>query len=628
MNNTLLSNIPINGFNILLPKSFVRGLLALYYVLAFVIPPYWMIPESITGKATILFLTIGIGGIWCYYSAGDLRIRVDGRKIIMFLILLVTITAINLRPLRYDIPWRGDEDYHINKVLWVTNIIQKASHKTFTPIWLIGVGGILIAGLFLLFSWKRPMVAGIFGGIIVLGIVTVTFHKSLFPILPGHLLRYPFVNYLIFAIIPTLFASEFPYHEFLFRIIPLLSVAAIVWTVINHLDLKNRFAIFIWGIGTATIPLVHYYSSILYLELPSAFLMLIVALNIRMLLYDDFENIRNTTAWYALILIGFIKETSASFLICFLICRFLIFLTRLKLIYHPQGKGYIKDLWRRLSDEMAIVILITAPLVLYLTLRSTLIDTRGFNPDISGLLKKSVYLTLAGAFTEQFGSFFLLFILGCGLLISEKDFSSVFFYLLTFVFISLFHVTDNIAYTGYSRFNLFILPVVLAGAIVIIEKLTNHTRALMIIASGIIAVNLLVSPVYLDGSKEAFWGNYFIDTSEHYFPYQKALTWLKKNYYDSKILFISGDYSYNFEYYFYQLDWHPAVELVDDNRFSGGDENAAIFKYVEKAKEESFGAILYQVMEKNTTLPQKAGLYHLEKIFSNDAGHRLAVYVH
>jgi len=44
----------------------------------------------------------------------------------------------------------------------------------------------------------------------------------------------------------------------------------------------------------------------------------VVCLNIRSLLRDDYQMIRQNPAWYALILIGFIKETTLPFLICFI----------------------------------------------------------------------------------------------------------------------------------------------------------------------------------------------------------------------------------------------------------------------------------------------------------------------
>jgi hypothetical protein len=79
-----------------------------------------------------------------------------------------------------------------------------------------------------------------------------------------------------------------------------------------------------------SIPLVFYYSSIFYLELPAVCLMFVVCLRIDHLLHSDFNEIRNDPAWYALLLLGFIKETTLPFLIVFVIFRFAILFLKLK----------------------------------------------------------------------------------------------------------------------------------------------------------------------------------------------------------------------------------------------------------------------------------------------------------
>ena len=605
------------SINILLPRAFVIALLASFYALAFIISPYWLMPASSAGKIVILILTISFGGVWCYFSAGNLQIRVDVQHYLTFVILLIGLIALNYQSLISDIPWRGDESHHINKTLALVTRISTT--------WI--VIACIVFTLFLYTVWKRSKLAIVLGGLILLGVIIGYTYTNLIPKDPMLFLRYPFISYWFYAMVPILATSiTNHYHEILYRVIPILCVVAIVWVFLQNLTLAAGPIKFLWGLAIATIPIVFYYSSILYLELLPSFLMLIVCLNIKSLLHDNFEKIRQTPAWYALILVGFIKETTITFLFCFLICRLAIFLIRRRSLDARQDGKATQTIAPYILQELAIVFSTLFPLMLYLLLRSTLADIRSFVPDISSLLNISVYLAIGRSFVEQFAVFLLLFIAGCILLILKKEYSIVCFYVLTFLFIPLFHVVDNSIYAGYSRFNLFILPVVLAGTTVFIKQLSEYKIKIgIIIACIAISVSLLLSPIYPDGSKQPLWGNYLTDTSEHYYPYRAALSWLKKVHPNSHILLVSAYYPYNFTFYFNQLDWQPHYEVSRPDKPKDYAEVTTLSEILAKAEKESFSVVLYQVLGKDTLLPKKIGHFRLEKIIHNDA-HILAIY--
>src|SRR5690349_14923567 len=130
-----------------LPRTFVIALLASIYVLAFIVSPYWLIPEPLAGKFLLLILTISLGVIWAYFSAGSLEIRFDTRSGLAFIILLAGLIILNYRAITSAIPWRGDEEYHIRPVLDAVGLIAKVSRR-----WLLITLGIFI--LFLYTAWK------------------------------------------------------------------------------------------------------------------------------------------------------------------------------------------------------------------------------------------------------------------------------------------------------------------------------------------------------------------------------------------------------------------------------------------------------------------------------------------
>ena len=318
-----------------------------------------------------------------------------------------------------------------------------------------------------------------------------------------------------------------PYQEVFYRMVPFLSTFALVWIFQRDLCRSKPILNLFWGLAVASIPLVYYYSSILYIEMPAIALMLIVCLNIPSLLKDDFQKIKENPAWYALILIGFIKETTIPFLVCFIGWRLIAGVV--------QGRISLKSIktscaaWGMNFSSPCAVLL---PVLFYLFLRGTLSQqSRWFSLTLANLSKPIVYSTLLRSFYDQLGlPFFLLFCASCFFLFWKKEFLQAGFFLSLFVLYPAFFAVDTLIYTGYSRFNLFIIPPVLAGAWILIKRLMESRKIIgTITACAILTINLWASPVFIDGTKKPLWGNYLTDTSEHYYPYREALTWLKTN---------------------------------------------------------------------------------------------------
>jgi hypothetical protein len=380
---------------ILVPKALISALLASFYVVAFIISPYWLIPESMTGKFIVLILTIGIGVAWLHFSADALKIRFDARNCFAFAILLAGLIIINYRPITASIPWRGDEDYHLRPVLDIVSLLAGISRR-----WLLITLGVFI--LFLYAAWKKSKWAIVIGGLLVTGLIIFFLKDPFLGRGPVFYLRYPFVNYWFYAAVAkvaTLMSN--PYHEAIYRIVPLFSAAGTAWVFSQNLTPARTPVKILWGLSVALIPILFYYSSILYLELPAVFLMTVVCLHIKSLLEDDFDNIRQNPAWYALILVGFIKETTIPFLFCFLACRIVVSLLRSRQRNALPGRleftaveNMKEPLIRSVMGELVIIFATMFPVFLYVLLRSTLASTRSFVPEISALWNGSVYYTI------------------------------------------------------------------------------------------------------------------------------------------------------------------------------------------------------------------------------------------
>lgn len=615
------------SYGICLPRASVGVLLASIYSLAFIITPYWALLRvkflSVAAAVAFLILTIGLGIAWSYLSSGDIRLKISLKSLILLAIMLGLLVVINFYSLNYAIPWRGDEYYHIEKTLFLVGVISlnwalaymilhtlffyKISQK---PWGLLRITLVLIAGIipYLLFGYK------------------------LINNNPDRLLRYPFVNYWFYAIVPKMVSLiKSPYHEILFRIIPLFSAAILVWIFQSKLSSSGIMKI-IWGISCALIPIVLYYSSILYLELPAVVLMLVVCFRIKGLLQKDFNGIRQDPGWYALILIGFIKETAVTFLFCFLACRILIYAVKRIQIHRKQSSAQSAlatkepaPLLKSLLGEIGIVFSTSFPIVFYLLMRSYLASTRSFVPDLSSLLNLSAYRAIGQSFIEQFGPYLIFFIGGWILLLVRREYTLASFFILLVLFIPLFHAVDDVAYAGYSRFNLFLLAPILSGSSFFFNWMIERKKVIAAAAlSGIILLNLLISPVNSDGSKVPYWGNYLVDTSEHYYPYQDALLWIKNTFPQNHILFAGLNYPYYFNFYFNKLAWFPKHNTLKAK--VGQSDDQAISKAITSAEKNHEQVILFQVLGKVIPQYPTDNSFSKVKIFQNKAHILLVLY--
>lgn len=590
-------------------KSSVSVLLAFIFVLAFIITPYWMVPSIQIKRIFILVISLVTGGIWIHVSSSRFFINWEMKKLFPFVLLLVSLLVVNFNSLISVIPWRGDEDYHIFVTL---NLVNKL------PI----IAGFLIPLFIIIFviaTLMKPKLGLIIGMIVSLTVMLIHFLWN--PLHGISILRYPFINYWFYAI-PPLLTSLFttPYREFLFRIIPFLSSATIAWMVYDKLPNKNKISRYFWGFAFGTVPLLFYYTSIFYLELPALSLMLFVCFHIKDLLNADYENIKQIPAWYALILIGFIKETAIIFLLCFLASRYLF-------AYQNYRKNTEKNksLISFLTKELKIMISVLGPIAVYLIFRTSLTDTRGFSPQISNLWNISLYGILLKSFFEQFGSFLIFFLVGIILLIRQKSYKESVFLLFVFIGIPLFHILDNSSFTGYSRFNLFVLAPILSGSVRMIKSVGNWNKnfySLLVVAT--ISVNLFLSPINMDGTKEPLWGNYLVDTSEHYYPYEKALIWLKETNRDNQIIFSGMNYRYKFKFYFNALKWWPNHKIIMINK--NVNQNEAILQVLADAKQDGINIVLYHLTNEGIPDQQELSGFIVKKIFRNQA-HSLVVFM-
>jgi hypothetical protein len=595
----------MNSQPITLSRHVAVVLLAVVYSLAFIITPYWTRAASATTVALVLLLTVSTGIVWTFLCAAELRAQWGPWKWRYVLAPAGILFLLNMRALTSDIPWRGDEEYHIATTLslaaglptkwlivFILGVVALLVMARRTSRWTIPVGLLLVASVIVAFLVTRPWS----------GVSTAV------------LFRYPFISYwaIVLPLHLATLAGASPYHEILFRILPFCSAIALTWAFTLHVREAAEFPGALWGVAVGTIPVVFYYSSILYLELPAVVLMFLVCANGHALLTQSVPKVMQHPAWYALVLVGFIKETTICFLVCYLACRLI------------GRRG------REIFDEVRLSLAIMLPALLYLFLRRTLSrQDRTAAVTLQTLWDIDVYRTILLSFVEQFGPIMLvLFLAGCVWLVLHGQYVVVAFYLSVCLAYPMFHALDVKAFTGYSRFNLFVVPPILAGSSALIRQLARRRMAAAVAAVATIVAHLYMAPVNLDGSKKPLWGSYLTDTSEHYYPYREALQWLKTNHSKDRVMLTGMYYPYSFSFTFKQLKWEPdnVVSAIRPEEVEGLSESERVSQKLEEADNDNRTVVLYQVLGRDLPQEIRTGQYKEARVFRNQA-HALIAYV-
>ena len=554
-----------------------------------------------------------LGIAWSYLAGSSIRVTFRW-KYLFFLGLLFTIMLlINFEPLRSVLPWRGDEDHHIRTAINLFRQVGAVPWFWVLLVFLFWMGILVLA-------WFKPKIS-LLAGVLFIGAALLFYPpKSQFGVL-----RYPFINYWInlFAVYP-IGMKYGAWHEFLYRIVPFLAAVGTAWVFQRSLIHKKDLSHMLWGVAVAVIPTVYYYSSIFYLEMPAVMLMTLACLYSEQLLDSDFRELKKNIGWYALILVGFIKETTLPFLLCFVACRFLVRLWQL--VIRPKTDEKKISFGHFILGELPVYFVVLLPIVYYLAFRVIFADTRPYTLSPANLLDPSVYKVLAYSFFDQFGLFIFLFIGGVVLLAIKKKFPALFFFLAIIIGYGVFYILDQKIYVGYSRFNLFFLPPVLAGAGFLIKWIIGKKRffsyALAIMA---ITLSLSVDTNQYGRHQGTGWGNYFFSTSEQYYPVEKAYAHLRDQYPDKSVLFAGMYYEYNFFFYVKKLGWRPPMSDILISDINLQDDSVNLRNALHEADQRGFDNILFFVIGDEIPVIPEGSPFEQDRVFQNDA-HTIVVF--
>ncbi len=600
---------------LIISKPLVQIALFLIFCLAYLISPYWILLPGTVVAGTAAVFTLAVAMFWSRYAAADLSIATEPSEFWFFILIFLAALLWYWNALHVDLAWRGDEDDHLSYVLSLLQKSRLVINK------LSGIGFLFAIGItsaLMIFLWvkRRTWFYG-FISVAMIAVIALAFIANDY-VEFDYLLRYPYINRWIHSIpVIILNAAGMEANESLYRIIPFVSTVLLAFLAFHYLRDSWLLALLV-SYFVMTIPIIDYYATVLYLEMPVVLLLTVALLGGGELLQAKFDELKMSLSWYALLLAGFFKETVLPVLLV------LLGLRGLYQLRYRSGKSILSTVWQ----ELVIGFLVLLPLATYLTYRMLLSDHRSYSANPAHLLDPEMWQITFQATLDQMLMPAVLAISGMAVLFIQGRLAFLLLLLLSWLSSLVFFALDNPAYWGYSRFNLFLLPPLLAASLIFIRHLldTGNKNTLYGIVAIAIAVNLVQRPMNLSGVRMAEWGVYKEKTAEYYYPYRNALRWLHNNVPDKKTLIAGAYYPYKYSYYTDLWQWQADIsqrltqkEQVDIELFRLTCQKAAL---------DGYSVLLFQMTGRRLANASAGTSCEAQKSFQYNDNEIVIYYIH
>ncbi len=520
------------------PAAFAVCLLI--FNLAYIAAPYWLPPPFAWQRFGLLAGSVVVALIWAWAASDAITLKVRPAGLGWLVAALATVAALNVFSMTREVAWMGDEDHHLLTTVGLVKLVR-AWPGSFAV-----MAGLLVA--FGVGAVRLRSIAFVGAAFVALAAVEAMGAYRINAI-PANLTRYPYLLYWFMGgpvlamqsltnVLPPFTRG---WEEAVYRVVPLVSVALLALVVGLRVGRDRPLVRWLVMLAVATVPIVFYYSAIVYLELPAVLLMTIVCLDADALLTESAADIRARPSWLALVLIGFLKETTTPFLFVFVACRFV----------SRCGRSRSPDrLMATIDDEIRTALAVLLPLVVWLGYRQLYPGPRAIPFQWRNLIDVRLIAVFFGAWMRQFGPLLALAVSGIVLLLRQRRIPALVFAILVFGADAAIHFIDLPAFAGHARFSLFLVPpLVLLGEPVIAAVCRRPAAlapVLLVIISGI---NLWMSPVKLDGSIVPFWADRVAAAGEHSYPFREAVAWLRDNARGRRVVVGDFPHAYHFDVY-------------------------------------------------------------------------------
>lgn len=490
---------------VLVTRRMITAALLSLFALNYLTLPYWSLRGCLASDIPVVAGCFAAFGWSLHDRGGDQvvwRTKLSAGSLRMFAALLAGAVLLNAMPLYSGIPFKGDMQHHI-----VT--LQRFSRSCGALL----VIAVLLGGLSLAYIQRgtvRWLVA--IGGLAFVGGVFLVMGS---PGEFGYLHRYPSLYLFIHAFI------SFPpvaqpgtgllYQEGLFRLPAILAFVFSAWVTLASLSHFSTGVRWLVGIAFLSLPIVHYYSTLMYIEPLMVALGLVAIMRFEGDFRDYMHNGQMGPGYVALLVLSFLKETSVVFCLSAL------------------GAALVQLVTRRVSWSSPRILRWTAsvflPAMIFLFLRDS--DARPVAIEFHRLLDPGLLGVLVRSVFEQFATLVAAGLVSAVLVLRYRRFGLATFVGLVALGSFALQLLDG-DYVGYSRFNLPVVTALAALTGAAFESARVSNSGLSLLAGAVVGFNLVLSPVdLLTGHRKPGWGDYVTLTSEFDTPYPELFRWLR-----------------------------------------------------------------------------------------------------
>jgi len=581
----------------LLAPARLRGALLAGLLLTYVVSPYWRLPVPGWGAHPVVLWPVlaVLAAVLAWYHRpldGTAPAALSGREAVAWGVLLAGWGALQANALFVDVPWRGDEDFHVVRVAgfvgWAGALLARARAHGGVLALAAGVaalGAVRLAlaggrlGLLLARLRPRPRAAlaaacrhGWWVGALALWSLLVAGAAGGADLNPRVLVRYPPLGAWL-AALPAWDRGAAPLLEPAWvRIAPLVAVWSAGGVVLSWTWRRTRD----WAVAGAaaalflTLPAVVYYGAKSYLEPIMLPLETAVLLAPGFLSAPNPRDARRGAGNAALCLFALLKETAAPLLAVAAAVRLGVALRA------RDGGGTAARRW---LGEGVYVLMLGLTLAPYLLFRMG--DAkRGYHPTPAQLLDWNEYRILAAGLWEQAGLLAPLGLAGAVWLGRRRDWARLATGLGVVAACVVFHVCDRPSWLGYARFDLLLLPPLTALALPLVVRLAAWRRAAALgLVAAAVGVNLALCPLdWASGTTRTPWGHLRpADKGEVHYPARAAAAWLQAHRPPGPVVLAEHDFHHPYlRRVLRAAGYPPVVARLDRLAAAPGNEAAAL----------------------------------------------------
>jgi hypothetical protein len=572
----------------------VRNLGIFILLASYIALPYLMIGSGSGFQIpeTLVFCTFGF--LWILAIGKHQRNYTISITFHWFLLLgLVLFFSLTCASMNHSILWRGDEHYHATSIKFLSEIISNQREQKWL-VSLFALSGIWMSAVSSKSSWLWRAMVLILATLIGSSLINESG-------LENYLVRYPSLVKWIFLgpfLMEQAIHPEF--SEWSLRVIPWTITGAAFVFIFHKYRTSQPGITAIVSLLCLSTPTFLYYSSVLYPEPLTVFLLLIGATSLNDL-DKPFEELIVSPLWFSMVFIGFIKETVLPLILAFVCLRYLtVFLKERSL----------RSLIRFEHFRMGIAVLF--PLFFYVFLRKLHGDPRSYSPNWEHLIDWELHFMWIRDAFSQFGGTFIAAIVGLGLMVKKRWKEALLGVACAGSIIVFFHM-DYRVNVGYSRFNYLILPFLLVWSAYAIKVLFNHKPYLGIaFGTALIITNALSYPFHFDGSRRSDWSLNLMDLYEQSYPFKEAFDMIRTESSHASLDLIYSGYGYCPDLYLgkgpdYGLKYREFLSIEDFAAMGNPKSNRKQFILSQEKLPADFARDDYQIIQ---NAAHKLYLYH------------------